>query len=176
MNKLIITFLLVNLLINASVKNALADALVAESSASLSGANPEIQKDNKYRTELLRKYLNEVNSPLSNYSKEFVEYADKYQIDWRLLPAISGVESTYGKAIPFESYNAYGWANGKYKFKSWDDSIETVSKALREKYIDKGANTIEKISTRYAPPSTTWAGKVKFIIKKIDPLPVTFDL
>lgn len=129
-----------------------------------------------FRVYVLRDYLESHNSPLSEYSEEFIEYADKNQLDYRLVPAISGVESTFGKRIPKNSYNAYGWANGEYAFKSWEDSIEHVSGTLRTKYIDKGAVSIWAISRRYAPPSRTWGFKVKYFMNKIDSLPVTFDL
>src|SRR5260221_11487147 len=90
------------------------------------------------RVTKLRAYFEKNNSPLTDYADEFVKYADKYELDWRFLPAISGVESTFGKHIPYNSYNAYGWANGDYKFTSWEDSIEHVTKTLRTKYIDRG--------------------------------------
>src|SRR3989344_1852416 len=97
--------------------------------------------DNGYdhRVENLRNYLQKYNSPLTEYAADFVSYADVYGLDYRLVPAITGVESTYGKRIPYKSYNAYGWANGEYKFNSWEDSIGHVSMSLRTKYIDKGA-------------------------------------
>jgi hypothetical protein len=78
------------------------------------------------------------------------------------------VESTFGKQIPSYSYNAYGWNNGNFRFKSWEDSIEIVSKALREKYFDRGLNTPYKIGPVYAPPSKTWASKVSFFMQKIE--------
>ena len=145
---------------------------VAGSSATLKKS----QVNSDYRVRVLRAYLSKHNSPLAEYAGYFVETADKYNIDWRLVPAISGVESTFGKRIPANSFNAYGWANGAYKFKSWEDSIEIVTKALREKYIDRGAPSIAKIARRYAPPSSTWAGNVKFFMRKIEPLPVAFTL
>jgi hypothetical protein len=112
---------------------------------------------------------------LAEYAEELVAASDKYGLDWRLVPAISGVESTFGKHIPKGSYNAYGWANGDYRFKSWEDSIEIVSQTLRTKYIDRGAPSINKIARRYAPPSTTWARNVKFFMYKIEAFPVAFD-
>lgn len=123
----------------------------------------------------LKSFLESYNSPLAPYAFEFVTYADLYDIDWRLVPAISGVESTFGKRIPQGSYNAYGWVNGKYRFQSWEDSIEIVSKTLREKYYNKGATSIQKIAKRYAPPSQSWAWKVKYFMEKIDPAPIEFD-
>jgi hypothetical protein len=124
------------------------------------------------RAETLEKFLKKHNSPLVPYSKDFVYWADYYEIDWRLVPAITGVESTFGKRIPKNSYNAYGWNNGDYKFSSWPASIEHVSKTLREKYINKNADSIDKIARRYAPPSKTWAGNVKFFMNKIDDAPI----
>ena len=149
-----------------------AEGSVAGSSATLKKS----QVRNDYRTRVLKAYLSKHNSPLADYAGYFVETADKYNIDWRLVPAISGVESTFGKRIPYNSFNAYGWANGAYRFESWEDSIEIVTKALREKYIDKGAPSIAKIAGRYAPPSSTWAGKVKFFMNKIEPFPLAFTL
>jgi hypothetical protein len=105
-----------------------------------------------------------------------VTYADVNGLDYRLVPSISGVESTFGKHIPFNSYNAYGWANGNYSFTSWEDSISHVSETLKKSYIDKGAPSIAKIARRYAPPSTTWGNKVSYFIGKIDSLPLNFDI
>ena len=129
-----------------------------------------------YRVYTLRKFLGRFDSPLTPYSLEFIKTADYYGIDWRMVPAISGVESTFGKAIPSNSYNAYGWVNGDYKFKSWPDSIQTVSMTLRKNYIDKGATSISRISRIYAPPSKTWGAKVEYFEGKISPLPLSFDI
>lgn len=129
-----------------------------------------------YRVTNLEKFLSSYNSPLTDYAKDFVYFADENGLDYRLVPAITGVESTFGKHIPQNSYNAYGWANGNYSFESWEDSISTVSSTLKDKYIDGGATTINKIARIYAPPSTTWAGKVKYFMAKIDPVPVSFDI
>lgn len=137
---------------------------IAQSSAVLT--NGVITADE--RVERLSQFLHYHNSPLQPYAQDFVTAADKYELpDWSLLPAITGVESTFGKAIPHDSYNAYGWANGAYSFSSWSDSIDHVAKALKEKYYDRGFNTVEKIGKIYAPPSQTWSGKVLLLMKKI---------
>ena len=129
------------------------------------------------RPQILKEYLGNFNSPLVDYADEFIKAADAYNLDWRLLPAITGVESTYGKFIPRGSYNAYGWNNGAFYFQSWEDSIWIVNKALKEKYVNRGANTVDKIGRIYAPPSPFWAGKVKRIMAKIDSEPqFSFDL
>lgn len=148
---------------------------VADGSAALKSTQEGIGMYD-YRVENLRNFLIKYDSPLSAYAEDFVAYADVNGLDYRLVPSISGVESTFGKQIPGKSFNAYGWANGDYAFKSWPDSIATVSSTLKTNYIDAGAPTIAKIARRYAPPSTTWASKVKYFVGKIDALPLTFDI
>ncbi len=172
MRNLIIIFSLIFILF--FVANPVsASNFVAENSAELSADEP---KKIDYRVQKLRTYLERLSSPLSESAEYFIESADKNNLDWRFVPAISGVESTFGKRIPQNSYNAYGWANGKYKFESWEDSIQTVSVSLREKYIYKGAITIDQIARRYAPPSDSWAWKVKFFMNEIDKTPLSFTL
>lgn len=124
------------------------------------------------RVDQLEAFFKSHNSPLTGYADAFIKAADKYELpDWKLVPAITGVESTFGKAIPKNSYNAYGWANGAYAFKSWDESIDHVTKSLKTRYIDRGADTVEKIAPIYAPPSKTWAGKVRFFMREIATFP-----
>ncbi len=121
------------------------------------------------RAEKLTALLEKYDSPLVPYAEDFVAMADKHQIDWRLLPAITGVESTFGRQIPYHSYNAYGWNNGHYRFQSWENSIEIVSKALKEKYYDRGLDNPYKIGPVYAPPSSTWAKRVNAFMERIEP-------
>jgi len=120
------------------------------------------------KIEQLRAFLEAYRSPLTPYARTFVQVAEKYQIDWKLVPAITGVESTFGRQIPYNSYNAYGWANGKYRFGSWEESIEKVTKTLRQKYYDRGLDNPYKIGPVYAPPSSTWAGKVSHFMNEIE--------
>jgi len=173
MKKLILIILISTALLAVSAGVTYAQN-EAETSASVKTQSQE--KGFDYRVENLRKFLEKFNSPLSLYAQDFVNYADANGLDYRLVPAISGVESTFGKYIPYNSYNAYGWANGDYRFTSWRDSIAHVSETLKVAYIDKGAPTISKIAKKYAPPSATWGNKVKYFVSKIDTLPFDFDI
>lgn len=133
------------------------------------------------RVTQLSELLNYYKSPLAPYAPVFIQKADEYGLpDWRLVPAIAGVESTFGKRIPQNSYNAYGWANGNYSFKNWEDSIDVVTKTLKQKYYARGADTVEEIAAIYAPPSKTWANNVHFFMTKLDgfeqPKQATFSL
>lgn len=172
--KKLITYILITIAFFFVATNTVRAQGVAGESASIKSGSSEGGFD--YRVENLKNFFAKFNSPLEPYAVDFVDYADIYGLDYRLVPSISGVESTFGKQIPYKSYNAYGWANGNYSFKSWPDSIYIVSSTLRAKYIDKGAASIARIARRYAPPSATWGGKVKYFIGKIDVLPLDFDI
>lgn len=170
----IFTFLAVLAVLTEANTGNLYAQNMAEQSATLKMKSEAGSFD--YRIENLRRFLDKYNSPLAPFAEEFVTYADENDIDYRLVPAITGVESTFGKNIPVNSYNAYGWANGDYKFSSWEDSIKHVSETLKKTYIDRGAASIYSIAKIYAPPSETWGSGVTFFVSKIDTLPLNFDI
>ena len=171
MKKIIFLITFLSILFFAPVASAQTYTYHASASLNATDGDPV-----DLRAVVLKNYFESHNSPLADYAEVFIEYSDEYTLDWRLVPAITGVESTFGKRIPYNSYNAYGWANGKYSFGSWEESIGVVSKALSEKYIARGANTTYEIARIYAPPSSTWAGNVEFFKNKIEPLPLDYAL
>lgn len=126
------------------------------------------QSDDK-RVQILHDYLAKYNSPLKDFAADFVEAADTYGVDWKLVPAISGVESTFGQHIPSSSFNGWGW--GVYgthvtRFASWRDAIFTITKGLKENYIDKGLTTPYQMNRVYAA-SPTWGTHVSFFLQDI---------
>src|SRR5260221_11232276 len=70
----------------------------ADTSANFATINAEQQQD--HRIEILKKYLEHMESPLALYAQDFVVQADAYNLPWNLVAAISGTESTLGKAVP----------------------------------------------------------------------------
>jgi len=134
-------------------------------------AATQIPTPQDIRVKKLQGYLEKWNSPMSGEAETFVREADKNGLDWRLLPAIAGVESGFGKHIPPGSYNAYGWAvftgmSYGAAFKSWEDGITIVSQGLKDNYIDDGLTTIESIGYRYAA-SPVWASRVRYFMNEI---------
>lgn len=120
------------------------------------------------RAQMLKEYLETQDSPLAPYADTFVSQADLYNLDWRFVAAIAGRESTFGKAEPCT--NAWGWGiygTNTYCFGSYDEAIRTISKSLREDYMDKrGAQTVGDIGAMYAS-SPTWASGVVFFMNDI---------
>lgn len=139
----------------------------AGNSAVLASSNlsPTIDKMKKETEYILKRkaiiaVLERNNSPLVDSADAFIEACRTYDLDCYLLPAITGLESGYGKHILQGTYNGFGWGNGRIQFESWDDGIDTVGKGLRNNYINKGAKTIEQIGSIYAA-SPTWAIRVR---------------
>ncbi len=169
MKKPILFFLLTAALIFVQPKNAFAQEKASGSSAVLASIQSVSQQDS--RVKILRKFLEQYDSPLAPHAKTFITTADKYDLDWKFVAAISGLESTYGKAIPYNSYNGWGWGiygDNRIDFTSWDHGIETVSEGLRKRYIDGwGATDIWQIGKIYAS-SPTWAVRVQSIMNQIE--------
>ena len=120
------------------------------------------------RVEILQKFFRKYNSPLETSAETFVEVADKYGLDYRWLPAIAGVESTFAKFYIRENYNPFGWGGGLIKFESFDEAIERVGKGLHDGYLAKGADTIDRIAPIYNPPyPQNWSKNVNYFVNQI---------
>jgi hypothetical protein len=100
----------------------------------------------KERAEAIDSFFKKRDMPLHGSGMTFVLVAEKYGLDWRLLPAISIRESSGGKAAC--GYNVFGWGSCKlgHSFNSYEEAIESLGKNLG------GAN---KNTARYYAGKTT---------------------
>jgi hypothetical protein len=124
------------------------------------------------RAEKLSRFLGFYGSPIAPSAEAFIQEADRFGLDWRLVAAIAGVESTFGKHVPYGSHNAWGWgiptgAKSGIAFRSWEEGIARVSEGLRSRYYNRGAVTVEQVGRIYAA-SPHWASRVRFFLAKID--------
>lgn len=124
-------------------------------------------KTDDLRVKALENVLVSYNSPLAPYAKHYVDSADRYGIDWKLLPSIAGLESSFGKRQMPGSHNSYGWGGGHIYFDSYEHGIDVINKAFKEKYASRGATTVEQIGPIYAE-SKTWVPRVKSFMAKFD--------
>lgn len=123
----------------------------------------------------MRQYLIDNNSPMYLYSAVFIQKADEYNLDWRLVASIAGVESAFGKMTPYDSNNAWGWRGGPggafSKFDDWGDGISTVTQGLATGY---GINlTPFQIESAYCPTCSQnlhhpWANGVQNNMNTLD--------
>ncbi|MCW2928630.1 MAG: Cell wall-associated glycosyl hydrolase [Thermoleophilia bacterium] len=99
-------------------------------------------------------YLESKGSPMAGSGEDFVKAGVEFEIDPRLVVAIAGAESYFGieTCAPF---NAWGWGcpNGPARFTSWGHGFRTVTKGLRENYVDSGLTSVGELHLRYAPPN-----------------------
>ncbi len=128
-------------------------------------AEPEVDP----RVLILEKYLEEKNSPLAGEADTFIEVADKYNLDWKFLPAIAGMESNFGQRVLENSYNPFGWGGGYTYFESWEDGIETVGAELYQRVVIKyGTPTAESLGPSYCPPNyRNWIAGVNFFMDEL---------
>lgn len=113
------------------------------------------------RIAAVENFFSYYKSALTPYAKDVVAAADKYDLDYRLIPAIAMQESTACKHIVKNSNNCWGYGiYGKKvtRFKNYKEGIEIVTKALATRYKAAGLETPEQIMSKYNPVSTgTWA-------------------
>ena len=123
------------------------------------------------RVENLKNFFSENKSPLLPFAENLVSASEKYDIDYRLVPAIAMQESNLCKKAPKDSYNCWGF--GMYgrktvKFDNFGEAIDSVSKTLAEDYKSIGLITPEQIMTKYAPSNNgAWADSVNFFMNKL---------
>lgn len=102
---------------------------------------------------LLNQFLAAEGSPLAGRGGVFTRKARKFGIDPRLLVAIAGAETSLMKdpnAAPASEHNAWGMGPG-IEYGSWGQGAGAVAKNLSENYFGQGLDTIEKISSKWAP-------------------------
>jgi hypothetical protein len=76
-------------------------------------------------------FLKKQSSPLAGLGNVFAAAGQKYGVDPRLVVAISGAESSFGKHL-FGANNGWGWGPGR-EFGSFQED-RAVTKGLRSRY------------------------------------------
>lgn len=151
-----------------------ADNEAAASACLKSNSLQEGFEGNDQRFLKLEKFLIFYNSPFGEEEIEaFLSAADKNQLDWRLLPAITGIESTFGRFLPADSYNPFGWGiygNQVKCFNSYEEAIETVAQGVAQNYPYQD---IYSLAYNYCPPNANrWASRVLSFMAQLENTPV----
>jgi hypothetical protein len=92
----------------------------------ISGTKKVSAVEHDLRAEQMRVVLSKYNSPMVGLEDVLISTAEKYGLDWTLMAAIAGTESSFAKRMPYQCTNPYGWGiygNNKLCFKSLEDSI-----------------------------------------------------
>jgi hypothetical protein len=124
------------------------------------------------KADIIDSYFKERNMPLEGKGMTFVLVAEKYGLDWRLLPAIGVRESSGGKAAC--KYNAFGWGSCKlHNFHSYEEAIEAVGRNLgganpKTSRYYAGKTTAEKLYFYNGSVEPAYPDEVVAIMKKIE--------
>jgi hypothetical protein len=116
--------------------------------------------------------LGKHGSPMKGLGNVFVAAGRKYGVDPRLVVGIAGAESNLGK-YAYHPYNAWGWGGrAGHTFGSWEQSIATITKGLRDGYVGQGRTTPAAIVSKYAPGSdgndeAQWVANVGSFMKEL---------
>lgn len=116
------------------------------------------------RIEILSSFFQKYDSDLEPFSQEIIDAADRYGLDFRLIPSIAMQESNLCKKIIKDSYNCWGfgiYGDKVKKFKNYSNAIDTVTKTLVTDYKAHGLVTPNQIMIKYTPSSNgSWARSV----------------
>lgn len=133
-----------------------------------SGVNQVKATDFDSRAVQMRVVLEKYNSPMVGLEDTLIATAEKYSLDWTLLAAIAGTESSFAKRMPYQCHNPYGWGiygRNKICFESLEASIEGVASGLAKKY---DISSLETIAYTYNKVSTeSWINHTRFFMNKI---------
>lgn len=165
MKKLIITAITALALVTIPAGKVVAEELTQDS------------KELKVKL-ILEKY----NSPMLGLEGVLVETAEKYNLDWTILAAISGTESSFAKRMPINCNNPFGWGiygDNRICFESLENAILEVGEGIGTKY---NIASLESIARTYNSANTSkWISNTKYFMEKIknveipvSSLPITF--
>lgn len=133
-----------------------------------SGTSKVRAEEHDPRVVQMRVVLKKYKSPMVGLEKVLITTAEKYGLDWTIMAAIAGTESSFALRMPSNCINPYGWGiygDNKLCFKTLEESIEGVASGLGKKY---NISSLESIGRTYNTVSTgSWISHTKFFMNKI---------
>ncbi|MEI9973487.1 MAG: hypothetical protein WDO73_16445 [Ignavibacteriota bacterium] len=111
----------------------------------------------------LRQFFLRAECPAAEYAVDFLIVADEFALDWRLLPSLSFVESTGGKASLHN--NLFGWDSGRAHFSSPSAAIRSVGSQLANSTLYR-SKSLDEILATYNP-NRDYPEKVKSVMRRI---------
>ena len=111
----------------------------------------------------LKQFLLERECPLNLYAADLIKAADRNDLDWRLLPSISFIESSGGKY--YMNNNVFGWKSCKERFSSVRDGIHYVASRLANSELYREKSLDEKLKTYN--PRRRYSRQVQRVMRKI---------
>jgi len=116
------------------------------------------------RVEKLDAFFKSYRCPQPFHVDEYIEAADTYALDYRLLPAISVTESTCGWYE--RGNNRWGWNSARTKFESVTKGIRFLARKLALGRDYRGKSVKEKLQTYNPRPE--YVRQVQSLMRQVD--------
>jgi len=117
------------------------------------------------RLSILREFLAGTGAPVAKHAEAFLRAADENDLDWRLLPSLSIIESSGGKFC--KNNNIFGWGNGIERFPSIRAGIHRVAERLANSKLYKDKNLEQMLRTYNA--NADYPARVMRVMRSIGP-------
>jgi hypothetical protein len=118
-----------------------------------------------FRPAHLEKFFQSYQCPQPHYIEDYLQAADNYAVDYRLLPALSVRESTCGQFG--RRNNHWGWDSARTGFESVQSGIDFVTGQLAEgRYYSE--KTLEEKLEAYNP-RPQYIKEIKLLMQKMPP-------
>jgi hypothetical protein len=141
---------------------------ISTSGPSLAQVDTQGTPSHDPRVVRLRGFLSKLRCPVKDLSEEFVHAADDNDLDWRLLPSISLIESSGGKA--YKNNNIFGWNNGDHTFPTIRAGLHQVAFVLGRSLLYRNRTTDQKL--HIYNPSCDYPARVEDVMNRISPVPI----
>lgn len=144
----------------------LLTAVIAAVIALFVAASPALAID--LRELKMRLVLEKYGSPMVGYESELIKTAEAHGLDWTLLAAIAGTESSFGKRMPARCLNPYGWGiygDHRLCFESFPSAAQAVAQGLSKRYNTTSLTTIARTYNHVSPDS--WRAHTHFFVNQI---------
>jgi len=116
------------------------------------------------RLHMLENFFAARHCPVRQFASDFLAAADQNQLDWRLLPSISFVETGGGKKSG-SSNNLFGWNSGRHRFSSARAAIYAIAAKLGQSKLYKNKDTSQILQTYNRHPE--WRERVRAVMRTI---------
>jgi hypothetical protein len=128
----------------------------------IAGNPSALVRDNRY--DKLESFFQSFGCPAPHYVDEYLGAADSNAIDYRLLPAISVLESTCG--VYQRLNNRWGWDSARKGFSSFRAGLQYIARQLSVGRFYRNKSLEEKVYTYN--PNPQYVRQVQKLMLKID--------
>ncbi len=127
-----------------------------------------VQQEKEQKIQKVEDIFAKYNSPMKGYGYIIVEQAEACGGDYKILVAIAGNESGFGR-VPYKLYNPFGYLDGR-QYSGWEESLSYISCQISKRFIKPCNGDLNCIVRTYAGPQDDkerWVKNITYFINKI---------